>query len=600
MFLKLPNFEDDFNEILEIYVDEEKGVESGAAALLGAKDIIAEMISETAEVRQALREFLIETAAIVSKKADTKKEDLPPNTKDVYEVYHDFSASLQKIKPYQTLAINRGEREKYLKVVLSFEKPDALAIIFDKFFEYDESVFREILDETVDDSFMRLIFPSIEREVRNQLTENADLHAVEIFASNMRQLLLVSPISNKIIMGIDPGFVSGSKVAVIDSTGKYIEGTTMYPHPPQKRMDEAKRIVLELVKKHNVDLIAIGNGTASRETELMIAELINEESLKCHYLIVSEAGASVYSASPVAKVEFPDLEASQRGNISIARRVLDPLAELVKIDPKSIGVGLYQHDVDQKLLNKKLDDVVISCVNYVGVDLNTASASLLTYVSGLNKRIANSIVRYREKEGRFKNRKELMNVSGVGEKLFEQAAGFLKIPNGENPLDNTFIHPESYSATEQMLKICSVSISEINTKGNLIDLFVKQKGASTIANQIGVGEPTLEDILLNLKKPGRDPREEMPKPILRSDVLKMSDLQKGMKLKGTVRNIVDFGAFVDIGVKQDALLHISQIANKYIKHPIEVLNVSDIIDVTIMDIDENKGRISITMKGNNN
>ena len=597
LILENPKFEGEFTEILESYIDAEKGVESGAAALLGAKDIIAEMISETAEVRQAIREFLLEAATIVSKKADAKKEDLAPNTKDVYEVYHDFSITLTKIKPYQTLAINRGEREKYLKVVLSFEKPEALAIIFEKFFEYDESVFQEILDETVDDSFMRLIFPSIEREVRNQLTENADLHAVEIFASNMRQLLLVSPISNKIIMGIDPGFVSGSKVAVIDSTGKYVEGKTMYPHPPQKRMDEAKKIVLEMVKKHDVDLIAIGNGTASRETELMIAELINEENLKCHYLIISEAGASVYSASPVAKVEFPDLEASQRGNISIARRVLDPLAELVKIDPKSIGVGLYQHDVDQKLLNKKLDDVVISCVNYVGVDLNTASASLLTYVSGLNKRIANSIVRYREKEGRFKNRKELMKVSGVGEKLFEQAAGFLKIPNGENPLDNTFIHPESYTATEAMLKICSVSISEINTKGNLIDLFVKQKGAKKIAEDVGIGEPTLEDILLNLKKPGRDPREEMPKPILRSDVLKMSDLQIGMKLKGTVRNIVDFGAFVDIGVKQDALLHISQIANKYIKHPIEVLNVSDIIDVTILGIDENKGRISITMKG---
>lgn len=595
--LENPKFDGDFNEILESYMDAEKGVESGAAALLGAKDIIAEMINETAEVRQAVREFLLETASIVSQKSDTKKENIAPNTKDVYEVYHDFSVALAKIKPYQTLAVNRGEREKYLKVVLSFDKPEVLLIIFEKFFEYEESNFQEILDEIVDDSFMRLIFPSIEREVRNQLTEDADLHAVEIFASNMRQLLLVSPISNKIIMGIDPGFVSGSKVAVIDSTGKYIEGTTMYPHPPQKRMAEGKKIVAQLVRKHNVDLIAIGNGTASRETEIMIAELIKEENLGCHYLIVSEAGASVYSASPVAKLEFPDLEASQRGNISIARRVLDPLAELVKIDPKSIGVGLYQHDVDQKLLNKKLDDVVISCVNYVGVDLNTASGSLLTYVSGLNKRIANSIVRHREKEGRFKIREELMKVAGVGEKLFEQAAGFLKIPNGENPLDNTFIHPESYSATEELLKICSVSISEIKTKGNLIDLFVKQKGAGNIANQIGVGEPTLDDILLNLKKPGRDPREEMPAPILRSDVLKISDLQKGMKLKGTVRNIVDFGAFVDIGVKHDALLHISQIANKYIKHPIEVLNVADIIDVTILEIDENKGRISITMKG---
>ncbi|KAB2844289.1 MAG: S1 RNA-binding domain-containing protein, partial [Melioribacteraceae bacterium] len=396
--------------------------------------------------------------------------------------------------------------------------------------------------------------------------------------------------------GIDPGFYSGSKIAVIDKTGKYIDGSTIYPHPPQNKIEEAKQKVLQFIKKYDVGLIAIGNGTASRETELMIADLIKENSLVCHYLIVNEAGASVYSASPLAKTEFPDLEASQRGNISIARRVLDPLAELVKIDPQSIGVGLYQHDVDQKLLSKKLDDVVVSCVNYVGVDVNTASTSLLTYVSGLNKRIAGNIIKHREKIGRFTKREELLEVTGVGEKLFEQAAGFLKIPGGENPLDNTFIHPESYKATEKLLKICNLSTTAINEKGNLVDLVIKQKGVQNIAKEIGVGEPTLLDIIENLKKPGRDPREEMPKPILRSDVLKMEDLTIGMKLKGTVRNVVDFGAFVDIGVKQDGLVHISQITNKFIKHPIEVLNVGDIIDVTVVSIDIEKGRISLSMK----
>ncbi|MFH1525476.1 MAG: helix-hairpin-helix domain-containing protein, partial [Bacteroidota bacterium] len=458
------------------------------------------------------------------------------------------------------------------------------------------TIFEDILRETVEDSFQRLIFPSIEREVRNHLTEIADLHAIEVFASNLRQLLLQPPINNKIILGIDPGFYSGSKLAVIDTTGKYLEGATIYPHPPQNKMTESKAKILALAKKYSIGLIAIGNGTASRETEFMIASLLKENNLECHYLIVNEAGASVYSASVIAKAEFPDLEASQRGNISIARRVLDPLAELVKIDSKSIGVGLYQHDVDQKLLNQKLEYVVVSCVNYVGVDLNTASASLLTHVSGLNKRIANNIVRYRETNGRFANRNQLMEVSGVGEKLFEQSAGFLKIPGGDNALDNTFIHPESYSATEKLLKMCGMNISEIKEKGSFLDLFVSQKGSITIADSIGIGEPTLNDILEDLKKPGRDPRDEMPKPILRSDVLKIEDLEKGMVLKGTVRNVVDFGAFVDIGVKQDGLLHISQIANKFIKNPLEVLNVGDIIDVTILEINIEKGRIGLSTK----
>ncbi len=591
-----PKFDGDFEAKLAEFVNEDLGVSTTAEALQGAKDIIAEMISETAESRQALRDYLYKYGFISSVKANTKESDLPPNKKDVYEVYHEFKIEVSRIKPYQTLALNRGEREKFLKISINFELSEVLSVLYNSYFKYKKSVFQEIIDEVVEDSYSRLIFPSIEREVRNELTEIADLHAIEIFAANLKQLLLQPPIANKIIMGIDPGFYSGSKLAVIDLTGKYVEGTTIYPHPPQKRSEEAVQTMLKLIKKYGVELIAIGNGTASRETEMLVADMIKDYKLPVHYMIVSEAGASVYSASEVARQEFPELEASQRGNISIARRVLDPLAELVKIDPKSIGVGLYQHDVDQKLLSKKLDDVVISCVNYIGVDLNTASASLLTYVSGLNKRIANSVVRYRENNGKFNSRADLMNVTGLGEKAYEQCAGFLKISGGSNPLDNTSIHPESYAATEKLLQNCGISSSEINTKGAMVSLVISKKGTAKIANEIGVGEPTLIDIIENLKKPGRDPREEMPKPILRSDILKIEDLTIGMKLKGTVRNVVDFGAFVDIGVKNDGLLHISQIANKFVKNPLESLNVGDIIDVTIITIDIEKGRIALSCK----
>jgi uncharacterized protein len=594
--LENPNFDGSLDEKASEFVNKDKDVNTWEEALQGAKDIIAEMINDDAEVRKLVREFLLESSEVVSIKTKKLKEEGSHNKKDVYEIYHDFRIGIAKIKPYQTMAINRGEKEKFLKVTLSFEKPKMLSEIFNSYFNFSETVFMEILEEIVDDSFSRLIYPSIEREVRNYLTENADKHAVEVFAKNLRQLLLQPPILNKIIMGIDPGFVSGSKVAIIDYTGKYVDGITIYPHPPQNKTDTSKNILLNLIKNYKVDLIAIGNGTASRETELLIAKLIKEFNLNCHYLIVNEAGASVYSASVIAKQEFPDLEASQRGNISIARRVLDPLAELVKIDPKSIGVGLYQHDVDQKLLIKNLDEVVVSCVNYVGVDLNTASSSLLTYVSGLNERIANNIIKHREKIGKFKKRNELLEVQGVGEKLFEQSAGFLKIPDGANPLDNTFIHPESYESTEKLLELCDVPTAAINEKGELVSLFVNNKGQHNIAKKIGTGEPTLIDILDNLKKPGRDPREEMPKPILRSDVLKIEDLEEGMKLKGTVRNVVDFGAFVDIGVKQDGLLHISQIANKFIKNPLEVLNVGDIIEAKVISIDIEKGRISLSLK----
>ncbi len=601
--LETPEFSGDFDAKLTEFVNEELGVDSIEDALQGAKDILAEMISDDAGVRKEVREFIQTSSIIKTEKAKEKTSDVKvsdkqkeKDKKEIYQIYYDFQIDITKLKPYQALALNRGEKEKALKVSFAFDTPELLAKIKKTYFNYKESFFAEIFNQVVADSFSRLIYPSIEREVRAILTEAADLHAVEIFASNLRSLLLQAPFVNKIILGIDPGFYSGSKAAVIDKTGKYLEGSTIYPHPPQNKTAEAAKILLALIKKYKVEIIAIGNGTASRETEQFIAGLIKQNELECHYVIVNEAGASVYSASAVAKKEFPDLEASQRGNISIARRLLDPLAELVKIDPKSIGVGLYQHDVDQKLLASKLDNVVESCVNYVGVDLNTASASLLSYVSGLNKRIAENIVKYREKYGRFNQRRELMEVTGLGEKAFEQSAGFLKITDGENPIDNTFIHPESYGATEKLLNMFNIPLAKVKDSGAVIALIINQKGTKRLAEEIGIGEPTLIDIIENLKKPGRDPREEMPKPILRSDVLKMEDLKEGMKLKGTVRNVVDFGAFVDIGVKQDALLHVSQMANRFVKNPLDLISVGDIIDVTITGVDINRGRISLSMK----
>jgi len=600
--LENPLFDGDFTQKLAEFINPELGVNTIEEALAGAKDIIAEMISDDANVRKSIREFLSENSVVKSVKAkenvtaDSTNEKLKSKElKDVYRIYFEFEIDVKKIKPYQILALNRGEKEKFLRVDFGFDEISAHKLMRDTYFSYEKSVFEDTIQEIINDSFKRLIFPSLEREVRNALTEIADNHAIEIFAGNLRQLLIQPPLLNKIIMGIDPGFYSGSKVAIIDETGKYLEGSTIYPHPPQNKTGDAKKVVLYFIKKHNVEIIAIGNGTASRETELFIAELIKEENLKCHYVIVNEAGASVYSASEIAKKEFPDLEASQRGNVSIARRLLDPLAELVKIDPKSIGVGLYQHDVDQKHLAKKLEDVVISCVNFVGVDVNTASSSLLTYVSGLNKRLADNIVKYRETNGKFSKREELMEVTGLGAKAFEQCAGFLKIRDGENVFDNTFIHPESYIITENLLKIVNIPKEKVSESGGLVEFFVNRKGIDKIAKELNVGAPTLTDIIANLKKPGRDPREEMPIPILRSDVLKMEDLKEGMRLKGTVRNVIDFGAFVDIGVKQDGLIHISRMRKQYVSNPLDVLSVGDIIDVTIVGIDIERGRISLSL-----
>lgn len=589
-------------DLATAYINADLGVNTVEEAIQGASDIIAEMISDDAEVRKSVREYVSTGSVIKSERSadapETDEKNLKLRAKgeqDVYRNYYDFNIDITKLKPYQVMALDRGEREKFLKVHFAIEPEAAHARIKESYFNFKNSNFEDFFNNVVTDSFKRLIFPSIEREVRNELVYEAGQHAIEVFAENLHNVLLQAPLAGKIIMGMDPGYASGTKLAVIDETGKYMEGATIYPHEPRNKTEESERIMLHLIRKHKVEVISIGNGTASRETEFFVSDLIKKFSLPCQYIIVNEAGASVYSASEVAKKEFPDLEASQRGNISIARRLLDPLAELVKIDPKSIGVGLYQHDVDQKLLAKKLDDVVVSCVNYVGVDLNTASSSLLTYVSGLNKRLADNIVKHRESKGKFKRRSELLGVRGVGEKVYEQCAGFLKIPDGEEPLDNTFIHPESYEATHRLLNMVNLKPSELKETGGAIDFYLNKIGLKKLSQQIDIGEMTLQDIIENIKKPGRDPREELPPPILRSDIMKMEDLRPGMKVKGTVRNVVDFGAFVDIGVKQDGLLHISKMKKGFVKNPNEVVAAGDVLDVVITDVDLERKRISLSL-----
>ncbi|MDA3838211.1 MAG: Tex family protein [Candidatus Delongbacteria bacterium] len=610
--LNNPDFSGDVESVYRKYINKDKGVDDIEIAIAGAKDILAEMISEHASIRKFCREYLQNRSTIISIKAKEKvkkviEDDDEPqkNTsysqqsekkaKDVYQIYHDFKADVRSIKPHQILAINRGEDEGILKITLDYDKEYLSKVIKKRFFHTDRSSFNELIDEIIKDSWKRLLFPSLQREVRNELTVKAEIHAVEVFATNLRQLLLQPPLVDKVIMGIDPGFISGCKIAVIDTTGKYLHGETIYPHPPQRKSTQSIEIMVSAVKKYNVEIIAIGNGTASRETESLVSDMIKNNNLECKYLIVNEAGASVYSASKLAKEEFPDLEASMRGNISIARRVLDPLAELVKIDPKSIGVGLYQHDIDQKMLVSKLDNVVESVVNHVGVDLNTASSPLLTQVSGITKRSADKIINLRNEKGFYKSRADLKKITKMTPKAFEQCAGFLKISNGLNPLDITFIHPESYAAVDKLLSIYEVDPNKIG-QSESIEKIKAIKPSSELAEKIGVGLPTLLDILENLQKPGRDPREELDKPILRTDVLKADDLSVGMKLKGTVRNIVDFGAFVDIGIKQDALVHVSQMADKFVKNPLDIVKVGDIVDVTVFSIDKDKGRVGLSMK----
>lgn len=582
----------DPNEIVSPFISSEKDVNSFDEAVSGAKDIIAEWVGEHAEYRKNIREVSYQVGKVTTCQKDADKKD-----RTDFEIYYEFSDELKKMKPHQILALNRGEREGILKVTVDVDEIICTSYLEQQVIRTQHEWSREQLKKAIVDSYGRLIQPSIEREIRNSLTDQADLHAIEVFAKNLKNLLLQPPIYGKMIMGIDPGFVSGCKVAIVDTTGKYLEGETIYPTEPRKWIDVSEKIVSNLIKKYKVELVAIGNGTGSREVEQFISDTIKKFELNCNYLIVSEAGASVYSASKIAAEEFPDLEAAQRGNISIARRVIDPLSELVKIDPKSIGVGLYQHDVNQKTLEEKLDQVVESVVNHVGVNLNTASISLLTHVSGLNKRIASNIINYREKIGRFKNREELKKVAGIGESTYTQAAGFLKIEDGDNPLDATSIHPESYEVTIKLLETLKMNIKEFKKDHQALVQELQRQNKKDLSQILGVGLPTLELITENLKKPGRDPREDMPKPIFRSDVLKIEDLRPGMRLKGTVRNVIDFGAFVDIGVKQDGLLHISEMGDVFVKNPHDVLSVGDVIDVTIKTIEMDRQRIALTRKG---
>lgn len=571
-------------------VDPEKEVASTEEALAGARDIVAEIISEDATVRQQIRSFTLRTGMMTSKVRSGK-------TPGVYEMYAEYSELAKAIRPHRVLAMNRGEREGVLRVSIETDVEPALQLLHKRYPANSRCVLAEQLGIAITDSYQRLIAPAIEREIRNELTSKADEHAISVFAENVRNLLLAPPVREHVIMGIDPGYRTGCKVAVIDQTGKYLEGMTIYPHPPKKRWDFSKQHLLRLVEKYDVAIIAIGNGTASRETEQLAAELIAEAGRTLFYVIVSEAGASVYSASPLAKEEFPDLPVEMRGNISIARRLLDPLSELVKIDPKAIGVGLYQHDVNQARLTESLDRVVESAVNYVGVDLNTASKSLLKHVAGINNRTAENIVAYREENGRFRSRQELTKVKGLGDAAFTQAAGFLRIPDGDVFFDSTAVHPESYGATQKLLQLLKLHESEVKVDGAVLKKKIAESGQRLpeLAAECGVGDATLEDIIASLEKPNRDPRDELPRPILRSDVLSLDDLSAGMVLKGTVRNVVDFGAFVDIGVKVDGLVHKSQMSTRYVKNPMELVAVGDVIDVKVLSIDAEKGRIGLSM-----
>ncbi|KAA3615302.1 MAG: RNA-binding transcriptional accessory protein [Calditrichaeota bacterium] len=585
------DFHGDPEHIAAEFIDAEKGVATAGEALAGARDIIAEQISDTADFRKYARENTWEEGELISEAKD-------PKNIDVYEIYAEYRDSVKKILAYRVLAINRGERDGFLRVKIAAPDDAIIASITKKVVTNDSCIFADEIEAAVADGYSRLIAPAIEREVRNKLTELADAHAIKIFSENLRNLLMQPPVKGHIIMGIDPAFRTGCKIAVIDGTGKYLDGDTIYPHQPQNRWDFAKIQIKELIEKYDVTAIAIGNGTASRETEQLVAETIGEiPERELQYIIVNEAGASVYSASPLAKEEFPDLDAAQRGNISIARRLLDPLAELVKIDPKSIGVGLYQHDVNQTNLVTELDRVVESAVNNVGVNLNTASVALLNHVAGIRRSIARNIVEFRNENGQFRSRNQLLQVKGLGPKVFTQCAGFLRIPDSDLFFDSTAIHPESYETAEKFLQRLSIVPKEARSAGHVLKLKLKSIGRTInqLAEDLAVGLPTLQDILEAIEKPERDPRDAMDKPIFRSDVLKMEDLQPGMMLKGTVRNVVDFGAFVDIGVKQDGLVHISKLANRYVKNPMDVVSVGDVVDVKIISIDAIKGRISLSM-----
>ncbi len=572
----------------EAYVSGDKGVNTPEEAIAGAMDIIAELISDNADYRTRIREITFKEGILSSTAKDA-------DAKTVYEMYYNFTEPVAKMAGHRILAVNRGENEKILTVKIEAPEDKILSYLEKQIIVRDNINTVQALKDCIRDSYERLIAPSIEREIRNQLTETAEDGAIKVFGKNLEQLLLQPPISGHVVLGWDPAFRTGCKLAVVDATGKVLDTTVIYPTAPQNKISEAKEVLKKLIKKYNITLISVGNGTASRESEQVIVELLKELDAPVQYIIVNEAGASVYSASKLATEEFPNFDVGQRSAASIARRLQDPLAELVKIDPKSIGVGQYQHDMNQKKLGEALEGVVEDSVNKVGVDLNTASASLLEYISGITKTIAKNIVVYREENGRFDNRKQLLKVAKLGPKAYEQCAGFMRITGGSNPLDATSVHPESYDAADRLLKKLGYSAEDI-TAGGLKGLSGKVKNIPELAKELEIGELTLADILKELEKPGRDPREEMPKPILRTDVMEMKDLTPGMILKGTVRNVIDFGVFVDIGVHQDGLVHISQITNKkFIKHPLDAVSVGDIVEVKVLSVDEAKKRIQLTM-----
>ena len=573
------------------YISEEKGVATAEDAIAGAKDIIAEAISDNADYRSWIRRTTMKKGKVTSTAKD-------PEAESVYEMYYEFEEPAAKLAGHRILALNRGEKEKFLTVKVEAPEDDILAYLERKVIRSDNPYTTPVLKETVEDSYHRLIAPAIEREIRNELTEKAEDGAIEVFGKNLHQLLMQPPITGHVVLGWDPAFRTGCKLAVVDPTGKVIGTTVIYPTAPTtpQKIKASKDLLKKIIPKYHISLISLGNGTASRESEQFIVELLKEIPEKVQYVIVNEAGASVYSASKLASEEFPKFDVGQRSAASIARRLQDPLAELVKIDPKSIGVGQYQHDMNQKKLGESLNGVVEDCVNKVGVDLNTASAPLLSYISGISSTIAKNIVAYREENGRFADRRELLKVPKLGPKAFEQCAGFMRIQGGDNPLDSTGVHPESYEAAQKLLKKQGFTPEDV-AEHRLSGLSLTIKDYKKMAEELGIGEITLRDIVKELEKPARDPRDEMPKPILRTDVLEMKDLKEGMVLKGTVRNVIDFGAFVDIGVHQDGLVHISQITDKYIKHPLEAVSVGDIVDVKVMSVDLKKKRIQLTMRG---
>lgn len=574
-------------EAAKAFVDSGQGVDTVLDAINGAMDILAEQISDDADLRKLLREETIKCGAIVSKK--TKDEP------SVYEMYYDYREPLKKAAGHRVLAMNRGEKEGFLSVKIEGEEEKLLQRMERRLIRRSSDT-ADILRGVIADSYKRLIAPSLEREIRNDLTEKAEEAAIGVFRENLRQLLLQPPISGKVVLALDPAYRTGCKIAVIDATGKPLETTVVYPTPPQNKTAEAEKKLLALIEKYGVDLISIGNGTASRESELFVAEMLKKTSRRVQYIIANEAGASVYSASKLGAEEFPDYDVSLRSAVSIGRRIQDPLAELVKIDPKSIGVGQYQHDMNQKRLGEALGGVVEDCVNSVGVDLNTASPALLSYVAGIHAAVAKNILKYREEHGKFTARRELLKVAKLGPKAYEQCAGFLRLPDSEMPLDRTGVHPESYAAAEGLLALCGYGLADVAAR-KVSGLAKKIKSPEKTAAELGIGVPTLEDIMRELEKPGRDPREDAPAPVLRSDVLSMEDLQEGMVLTGTVRNVIDFGVFVDIGVHQDGLVHISQICDRFIRHPLEAVKLGDVVQVKVLSVDLQKKRIALTMKG---